>query len=150
MFSHYSEVFVQGNDPKLIYTMIWQLSLLFQGWDNITRRMTSPLWRVTSGDQSNINMRGLFTWHNHVYYKKYEAMMFAKVVKCVLALSNSVAVVDIYQKHLQTAAIMMTSSNGNIFRVTGHLCGEFIGPRWIPCTKASDVELWCFLCSAPE
>ena len=26
---------------------------------------------------------------------------------------------------------MMTSSNGNIFRVTGHLCGEFTGPRWI-------------------
>ena len=24
--------------------------------------------------------------------------------------------------------IMMTSSNGNIFRVTGHLCGEFTGP----------------------
>ena len=24
---------------------------------------------------------------------------------------------------------MMTSSNGNIFRVTGHLCGEFSGPR---------------------
>ena len=23
----------------------------------------------------------------------------------------------------------MTSSNGNIFRVTGHLCGEFTGPR---------------------
>ena len=36
---------------------------------------------------------------------------------------------------------MMTSSNGNIFRVTGHLCGEFTGPRWIPHTKASDVEL---------
>ena len=32
----------------------------------------------------------------------------------------------------------MTSSNGNIFRVTGHLCGEFTGPRWIPRTKASD------------
>ena len=32
--------------------------------------------------------------------------------------------------------IMMTSSNGNIFRVTGHLCGEFTGPRWIPRTKA--------------
>ena len=27
---------------------------------------------------------------------------------------------------------MMTSSNGNIFRVTGHFCGEFTGPRWIP------------------
>ena len=39
---------------------------------------------------------------------------------------------------------MMTSSYGSIFRVTGHLCGEFTGPRWIPCTKARDAELWCF------
>ena len=39
--------------------------------------------------------------------------------------------------------------NGNIFRVTGHLCGEFTGHRWIPRTKASDAELWCFLWSAP-
>ena len=34
---------------------------------------------------------------------------------------------------------MMTSSNGNIFRVTGHLCSEFTSPRWIPRTKAFDV-----------
>ena len=46
--------------------------------------------------------------------------------------------------------VMMTSSNGNIFRVTGHLCGEFTGPRWIPRTKASDAELWCFIWSASE
>ena len=26
----------------------------------------------------------------------------------------------------------MTSSNGNIFRVTGHLCKEFTGHRWFP------------------
>ena len=39
----------------------------------------------------------------------------------------------------------MTSSNGNIFRVTGYLCGEVTGPPWIPLTKASDTELWCFL-----
>ena len=45
---------------------------------------------------------------------------------------------------------VMTSSNGNIFRVTGHLCGDFSGPRWIPRTKASDAELWCFLWSASE
>ena len=43
--------------------------------------------------------------------------------------------------------LMMTSWNGNIFRVTGHLYGEFTGPRWIPRTKASDAELWCFLWS---
>ena len=45
---------------------------------------------------------------------------------------------------------MMTSSNGNSFCVTGPLCGEFIGHRWIPHTKASDAELWCFLWSTPE
>ena len=41
--------------------------------------------------------------------------------------------------------VMMTLSNGNIFRVTGHLCGEFTGPRWIPRTKASDAELFFYL-----
>ena len=41
--------------------------------------------------------------------------------------------------------IMMTSSNGSIFRVNGPLCGEFTGRR----TKASDAELWCFLSSPP-
>ena len=30
---------------------------------------------------------------------------------------------------------MMTSSNGNIFRVPGHLCGEFTDPRWIPAQR---------------
>ena len=30
---------------------------------------------------------------------------------------------------------MMTSSNGNIFRVTGPLCGEFTGHRRIPRTS---------------
>ena len=34
--------------------------------------------------------------------------------------------------HIHSTIIMMTSSNGNIFRVTGPLCGEFNGHRWIP------------------
>ena len=45
---------------------------------------------------------------------------------------------------------MMTSSNGNIYCVTGPLWGESIGGRWIPLKKASDAEFWCFLWSAPE
>ena len=45
--------------------------------------------------------------------------------------------------------IMMVSSNGSIFSVTGHLCGEFTGHRWIPRTKASEAELWCLLWSVP-
>ena len=43
---------------------------------------------------------------------------------------------------ITTVLIMMMSSNGNIFRVTGPLCGEFTGHRWIPLTKASDAEIW--------
>ena len=34
------------------------------------------------------------------------------------------------------------------FRVTGLLCRKFTGPWWVPHTKASDAELWCFLWSA--
>ena len=45
---------------------------------------------------------------------------------------------------------MMTSSNENIFRVAGFLCGESAGHQWIPLTKASDADLWCFLWSVSE
>ena len=38
----------------------------------------------------------------------------------------------------------------NHFRVTGPLWAKFTGHRWIPLTKASNAELWCFLWSAPE
>ena len=43
----------------------------------------------------------------------------------------------------------MKSSNGNFFRIIGPLCAEFTGDQWVPLTKASDAELWCFLWSAP-
>ena len=37
--------------------------------------------------------------------------------------------------------VIMTSSNGNVFRDTGPLCGEVIGLQWIPLTKDNDAEL---------
>ena len=51
---------------------------------------------------------------------------------------------DLYHQY------MMTSSNGNIFRVTGLLCGEFTCHRWIPLTKASDAGVWCYLWSPSQ
>ena len=45
---------------------------------------------------------------------------------------------------------MMTSSNGNIFRITGLLWRESTAHRWIPLTKASDAELWFFIWRSPE
>ena len=53
------------------------------------------------------------------------------------------------QSSLQNA-IIMTSLNGNISRVTGPLWEEFLGHRWIPLTKTSDARLWYFLWSVPE
>ena len=38
----------------------------------------------------------------------------------------------------------------HILRVTGPLWGESTGHQWIPPTKASEAELWCFIWSAPE
>ena len=55
-----------------------------------------------------------------------------------------VTVVSCHQGPLLKHCFMMTSSNGCIYRVAGPLCGEFSCHRWIPLTKASDAELWCF------
>ena len=65
---------------------------------------------------------------------------------CSIAYLSSIKVKRLHITGPLAKNPMMTSSNGNIFRVTGHLCGEFTGPRWIPRTKASNAELWCLIC----
>ena len=62
--------------------------------------------------------------------------------------NNSCAYVWFVYRWL-TAGGMMTSANGNIFRVTGPMWRQFAVHRWIPLTKASDAELWCFLWCEP-
>ena len=44
----------------------------------------------------------------------------------------------------------LTSSNGNIFHVTGFLWGESTSQWWIRLLKASDMEVCCFLWFTPE
>ena len=44
-----------------------------------------------------------------------------------------------YRVKAITWSFMMTSSNGNIFRVTGPLCGEFTGPGERPVTRSFGV-----------
>ena len=69
----------------------------------------------------------------------------------VVYINNALTHYPVNMCHLVIMTLcMMTSSNGNIFRVTGHLCGEFTGPRWIPHTKASDAVPWCLLWSVTE
>ena len=45
--------------------------------------------------------------------------------------------------------LIITSSNGDIFRVTAPVWEEFTGHRWISLTNANDAGLW-FISSAPE
>ena len=93
--------------------------------------------------------------HQYSYhFKSSNSIHELSRIKLVsMFLSNGSSSLDIilqfYMKEF-VPHIMMTSSNGSIFRVTGYICGEFTGPRWIPLTKASDTELWYFLWSAPE
>ena len=49
-------------------------------------------------------------------------------------LSGIVSMTEEYHESI-SRILMMTSSNGNIFRVTGPLCGEFTGHRWNPRTR---------------
>ena len=55
-------------------------------------------------------------------------------MRCLTTYENTTRVLSI-------PVIMMTSSNGNIFRVAGPLCGEFTGefPSQKPLTRAFDV-----------
>ena len=96
--------------------------------------------------EKNVSVQTLFKQHlisnEHFYYK---AKRVDENIKCYSSIAQKAF---IYR--LVKSVYMMTSSNGNIFRVTGPLCGEFTGHRWIPLTKASDAKLWCFLWSAPE
>ena len=93
-------------------------------------------------------------WRNSVYFSRFHFRIQGHIVPWSYSLllfffrlgsTNSLATPEVIM-----SSLMMTSSNGNIFRVTSYLCGEFTRHRWIPCTKASDRELWCFLWSPPE
>ena len=57
----------------------------------------------------------------------------------ITEIKNKLAVVCVEQS--KRRYLIITSSNGNTFRVTGPLCVELTGDRWIPLTKTSDTDL---------
>ena len=65
------------------------------------------------------------------------------MIVCILMMSVSEKMVLCWNRALYDTGDMMTSSNGNIFHVTGHLCGEFTGPGEFtaqkPVTRSFDV-----------
>ena len=95
------------------------------------------------------DLRDLTIRHLLRYWNRFRRSILANVANSNNKRLMNTLFNTVYQ-YLLTHSFMMTSSNGNIFRVTGRLCGEFTGPRWIPHTKASDAELWCFLWSVSK
>ena len=62
----------------------------------------------------------------------FKTDIFLKIKQCFVMLKT--ASFDSLPKDVGVNSTRMTSSNGNIFRVTVHLCWEFTGPRWICCS----------------
>ena len=91
-------------------------------------------------------LRLLLGFYVHCIYSELHLMLFETRL---LWFYNNVPPLDVSSPGYYRW-VMMTSSNGNFFRVTGLLCREFTGPPVNSRTKASDAELWSFLWSAPE
>ena len=94
-------------------------------------------------DTPNLTLTGkLWGFIIRIWEKIYHVRM---ALHCNWLLFGALLFTHIYPFHgyvTGTGMItMMTSSNGNIFCVTDPLCGEFTSDRWIPCTKATDVEI---------
>ena len=106
---------------------------------------------------NHVSKRGLWTLSDWFHLRTFGAMVHLNhsieldvtdlcLVGVYWCLSHEhqpcMQMVNVYsQMHY---GLIMTSSKGNIFRVTTPLCGESTRHRWIPLTKASDAELWCF------
>ena len=125
------------------------------GGGNLLVTVEFPAQRASDAENVSNWWRhhGLHSWHHG--NSRYSMSIIEATTKNMdksLALIHSEVVIQPQQtKHNITINInTMTSSNGNIFRVTGPLCGEFTGHRWIPRTNASDAELWRFLWSGPD
>ena len=117
-----------------------QMAKLFKGrvsWDF----STSPLpFSVTLSGQWKV----VYCWQSNFLNKKQKRRK--KISDCVVSTVTAEGIARLGSEH--RASILevhfMTSSNRSIFHITRPLCGEFTSPRWIPLTKASDSELWCF------
>ena len=66
-------------------------------------------------------------WFSLHVFKQTRFVCYRDKYTCKLLKRKRHAIITIVQ-----SLNMMTSSNGNIFRVTGHLCGEFTGPGEFP------------------
>ena len=103
---------------------------------------SSSVWELDSAAQDAI-ARGLD--NESVPVQTMQEMIDQNIMPPVVGVGEeTLSLLFAYDTQSTSEHYYVIKSNGNIFRVTGTLCGEFTGHRWIPHTKASDAELWFF------
>ena len=112
------------------------------------------MWLVSEQNLSHIYIITLcFPHYENLLFPHYiqwleerDWWLFFKISTVVLSplfLTNWVYITDaVYHMQYAHGSNMMTSSNGNISPVAGHLCGEFTGHRRIPRTMFSLICTW--------
>ena len=102
----------------------WQIS------DCIICKCMNPAFQVKWYEIIMCNMCISFCLCNWTQLSHYYHMIFfivrASIWSCLCSSCSTESL----------ASVSMMSSNGNIFHLTGPLCGEFTGHQWIPHTKA--------------
>ena len=132
---------------------LWGKSTVYR-WFPLTKANGADLWcflRCAPEKDVIANNRDVGDSRRHGAHCDVTVMTCPKLNWCVMQISIEKTVYMYVGWHIRTPCFhKMTSSNGTIFRITGPLRWESTGHRWIPLSKASDAELWCFLWSAPE
>ena len=163
---HLDEIYIcymnRSTNNMLLTTSIFMLR-----WQSATacllaRKYEAKAFRYCIHKNTDKNISTVWFLYSIVQCKQYHKQHWNDFV----SVRWSVMAIKVYMSHLiicndwarthsrfgtsKKHCVMKTSSNRNIFHVTGLFVQEFPSHRWIPLTKASDVELWCFLWSAPE
>ena len=98
----------------------------------------------------------IYIFVHQVYFSRLDMYVYwvealGNLDQCIRACSSlNVCIINMRVTHILLAFFMITSSNGNIFRVNGPFVRGTTGDRWIPLSKDSDAGLRRFLWCASE
>ena len=136
---------------KMVHCGVWDWCICTAVWDLCQKTFgwTNP-WQFLNA--VCIFAVGWFELNNFLCFTRWPLSPTAKTGLHFRAVNAAALVHNLFasNSHQSWRLGMMKSSHGILFHVTGPLCREFNGHRWIPLTKASDAELWYFLCSVPK
>ena len=140
-----------GSDNGLLASrrqaIIWTNALILSIW-SLGTNFSEILIKIHTFSLKKMHSKcrlengGLDVLNKSCHRNVFEGRLFINTRRFQILVPDFYIWADLkWRRGCKDTIYMMTSSNGNIFRVTGHLCGEFTSPRWIPRTKASDAEL---------